>query len=171
MGKIEIVDNCLAPEKDIFLKYSGPNPWGVVKKIESTIKPFFHVSSVGLSNTRLNWDRSGDPIEFFATWWVKKPFSAHSGARWDIKVQGNQSKTTGTGRFSIRITANLTTKFEGWSPFVKPLWHIYSYLFYDKVRRRFIERCREYSEGFKNELKEHFNLKATSYGPITSSLD
>ena len=170
MGTIEIVDNCLAPDKDIFLHYSGPNPWGVVKKIESAVRPFFHVSSVGTSNTRLNWDRTGDPIEFFATWWVKKPFSGYSDARWDIKVQGTQGKTSGTGTFSIRITANIKTGFGGWSPFVKPLWYMYSYLYYDKLRKRFIERCREYAEGLKKELKEHFGMESTSYGPITSSL-
>ncbi|MFQ5648001.1 MAG: hypothetical protein ACE5FW_02085 [Candidatus Aenigmatarchaeota archaeon] len=171
MGKVVIVDNCLAPDKDIFLSYSGPDPWKIVRGIEGAIRPFFHVSSVGTSNTRLNWDRSGDPVEFFSTWWVKKPFSGYTGARWDIKAQGNQGKTSGIGRFSIRITANLTTEFAGWSPFVKPVWYMYSYLFYDKVRRRMIERCREFSEGFRNVLKEQFGLEATSYGPITSSME
>ena len=170
MGKIEIVDNCLAPEKDIFLNYKGANPWGVWKAIHGGIRPFFHISAVGMSNYDFKWDRSSpDFIEFFSKWWIKKNFSNHSTMRVDVKVQGKQFKSTNEGNFSVRITSDIVTNFEGWSVFLKPLWYMYSYLFYDKVRRRFIDRCREYSEGFKNELKEQFGLESTTFGPKTIS--
>jgi hypothetical protein len=170
MGSIMIVDNCLAPEKDIFLKYSGPEPWSIVKKISKTIKPFFHVSSSGTGWTRLNWDRTGDNIEFFALWWVKKGPSRFSEMRFDLKVQGAENKNTKMGDFNIRLTAHLNTNFTGWGIFLKPIWYLYSYIFYDKARRRYIENCREYLLGFYNELKEQFNIQSTTFGPAQASL-
>ena len=64
MGKIEVTDDCLVPEKYIYLTYKGPNPVAVMEKISETVRPFFHVSASGTSQTRLNWDNSGDPIHF-----------------------------------------------------------------------------------------------------------
>lgn len=170
MAKIEIMDNCLAPEKDIFVKYEGPNPWDIAKKISSLQRPFFHVSSTNAGWTRLNWDRSGENIDFFSLWWVKKPVSGYTYMRFDIKVQGSQNKSTNEGHFNLTWTANMFTKFEGWGLFLKPLWYIYSYLYYDKVRKSALERCREYSLGFLNEIKEHFGMKTTTYGPSIGTM-
>ncbi|MBI4175789.1 MAG: hypothetical protein HY518_01170 [Candidatus Aenigmarchaeota archaeon] len=160
MGKIEIREDCLAPERFIYLSYEGPDPWGVAKNITATIRPFFHVSASGTSQTKLYWDVVGDPIKFYSTWWVKKALSAYTFFRVDIKVQGDKSKTGNKGRFTLQLSGDLNTNFGGWGIFVKPVWLMYSYLFYSRVRRKFIMQCSDYITGFRNEIKEHFNLKA-----------
>jgi hypothetical protein len=162
MGSIEIYDDCLAPEKFVYLTYTGPDPWGVVKKITDSIKPFFHVSSSSRNHERLNWDVSGDPITFWSLWWVKKAMSGYSKARIYIWVQGTKSKTDNTGQFTMKIHGELETSFSGPSVILKPLWLVYSYLFYNRVRRRYIERCRDLVLNFRNEIKEHYNLGISS---------
>ncbi|RLB32405.1 MAG: hypothetical protein DRH12_19530 [Deltaproteobacteria bacterium] len=168
MSSIKISDDCLHPERYVYLKYSGPDPWGVVGRISERIRPFFHVSSSGTNQTRINWDDSGDPIWYFSTWWVKKSLSDYSNMLIHIKVIGNKSKTTNTGEFTMAIWGYVQTEFSGWAVFLKPIYIIYSYLFYHRLRRKFIEICRNYIMNFRNEIKEHFNLEKTdvpmSYG-------
>jgi len=159
MGKLEIRDLCIAPDEKIYLRYEGKDPWDVVGKITSSIRPFFHVSASGTNNTRINWDISGDPITFFAQWWVKKVFSRFSVMRLFLKVQGEQKKTTGMGKFSMQLRPRLETNVQGFSLLLKPLWYMYSFLFYNRVRRKYVEKCREYTESFRNEIKEHFSLE------------
>ncbi len=159
MAVLEIVDRCLAPERDVIMNYSGPDPWGVAKKISGSIREYFHVSASGTSQTIVNWDISGDPIKFYSTWWVRKKFSRFSVMKVDILVQGTKSKTTNRGDFRLLLRGDLETKFEGNNIFLKTVWVLYSYLFYNRTRRAFIESCRDAIIGFRNEIKEHFNLK------------
>jgi hypothetical protein len=171
LGKVEIVDDCLAPERYIHIKYSGPDPWGVVKKVSGLIRPYFHVSASGTSHYRLNWDRS-DPenIDFFSQWWVKRDFSRYSAMVIQLKAQGKFNKASNEGEFYLQFHGDVLTEFKGWNLFVKPVWLMYSYLFYNKARRQFIDKCRESVLGFRNEIKEHFNIEATETGPVKSVL-
>ncbi len=159
MGKLEIRDHCLVPEEKIYLRYEGKDPWGAALRITESIRPFFHVSASGTNNTRINWDISGDPITFFAQWWVKKVFSRFSLMRINMKIQGETKKATNVGKFSLQFRARLMTTFEGFGLLVKPIWYMYSYLFYNRMRRKYIAKCREYVENFRNEIKEHFKLE------------
>ena len=162
MGKVVVRDDCLAPDRYIRLKYEGSNPWGVAEKIADLIRPFFHVSSSGTNNVRLNRDISGDPITIYSRWWVDKKFSRFSKMKLLMKLQGEKFKKTNTGSFSFVMHARVVTEFSGWRVFVKPIWHIYSYLFYNRARRGFVAHCRNYIVNFRNELKKHFNLETTA---------
>lgn len=158
MGKLVIVDDCLSPARFIYLNYNGPDPYGVAKKISGSLQQFFAVSSAGVSETRFNWDNSGDPVTFYFTWWVKKSFG-FSGMRIGIKVQGAKGKIDNVGNFTLELKGEITTKFEYSTSLLKPIWWIYSYLFYDRRRRNYIEMCRDYAERFRKEIMEHYNLK------------
>ncbi|MBI4181671.1 MAG: hypothetical protein HY520_01760 [Candidatus Aenigmarchaeota archaeon] len=161
MATLEIADECLAPEPEVFMTYSGPDPWGVVKHISEEIKPFFHVSTSSTSNDRLNWDIAGDPITFYSSWWVKKSMSGRSDAKFFMRVQGAVSKTDNTGQFTLRMWGRLDTEVSGPAVILKPFWLTYSYLFYNRLRMGYISDCRNYIYHFRNLLKEHYNLGAT----------
>ena len=156
--KITIIDDCLMPDRFMWLNYTGHNPWGVAKHISATTKSFFHVSSSGTSNTRINWDVVGENINFFSTWWVKKKMSAFTEMQINLKVIGKKSKATNQGNFTFQISAQLRTGFEGWIYWAKPLWYIYSYLFYHRQRRNMIERCRNSVVNYREDIKKHFNM-------------
>lgn len=162
MGKLEIYDDCMAPERYIWLTYSGPDPWGVVKKITDSIRGFFHVSASGTNHERLNWDITADPVTFYSKWWVRKKMSGRTYALIKLWIQGSKSKVDNTGQFTMRVSADLHTVFSGPSLILKPFWLTYSYLFHDRVRQKFIERCRNLTLNFRNEIKEHYNLGITS---------
>ncbi len=162
MARLEISDDCLSPEKYTYLTYSGPDPWGVVKKVTDSLKPYFHVSSSKVAHERLNWDISSDPINFWSLWWVKKSFSRYTNIRIYIWIQGTKNKTDNNGQFTMRLHGELLTNVSGPRLILKPFWLMYSYLFYNRARRRYIEICRDLLLNFRNEIKEHYNLGATS---------
>ncbi len=161
MAKMIIKDDCLVPDRYIRMKYQGPDPWGVAEKITDSVRTFFHVSTSGFNNYRINWDITGDPVTFYTRWWVRKYFSRFSHMMLLIKLRGSRSKTGNVGEFSLIFHASVITTFSGWGVFLKPAWLMYSYLFYNRARRTFIDRCRNYIMNFRNDIKEHFNLEAT----------
>ena len=120
---------------------------------------FFKVSSAGVSETRFSWDNSGDPITFFTTWWVQKSMSGFTRMMVTIKVQGAKGKNNNEGNFNLEMKGEISTKFEFRTSLLKPFWLIYSYLFYDRRRREYIEYCKNQLYDFRKELAEHFNLK------------
>ncbi|MBI4020740.1 MAG: hypothetical protein HY369_00690 [Candidatus Aenigmarchaeota archaeon] len=162
MGTLSIEDDCLTPERYAYLTYSGPDPWGVFKKITDSLKPFFHISTSSTNNDRLNWDISGDPITFYSLWWVKKKMSGISLAKITIKVQGEVSKTTNMGKFTLQLYGDLYTEFSAPSILLKSAWLLYSYLFYNKARQAYITECQGLIYNFRNEIKKHYNLDVTS---------
>jgi len=159
MGKLVIVDDCLAPARFIYLDYSGPDPYGVAKKVAGMLKPFFAVSSAGVSETDFKWDNTGDPITFFFSWWVQKPLGR--SIMWlRVKVQGAKGKTKNVGNFTMELKGEIKTSFGYKTSLLKPLWWIYAYLFYDRRRRNYVAMCRDYLERFRKEIADHYNLKA-----------
>jgi len=169
MGVIEVVDECLTPEKYTYVRYTGKNPWDVAEKITEKIRPFFHVSASGTNNWRLNWDVTGDVRTFYSLWWAKRKLSRFTNMKVDFKVQGEQHKDTKVGKFSLQLSGTITTVFEGWTPVVRPLFYLYSYLFYKKVRRDYIKRCQSSIYNFKNEIKRDFGLEETDV-PTTKAV-
>jgi len=159
MAKFVIKDDCLAPERYIYLDYSGADPFGVVKKIGGMLNKFFHVSTSGVCEYDFRWDRSGDPYGFFVRWWVKKSLSGWTTAWFYIQVQGNVGKETNEGSFRLEISAELKTEIGHRSPLFRALWEIYSYVFYNKRRREYIRICSNLAHSLRDELKEHYNLK------------
>lgn len=160
MGTLVIVDDCLAPARFIYLDYSGPDPFGVSKKVTGMLQRFFGVSSAGVSETNFNWDNSGDPITFYFTWWIQKSFGSFSTMRIDIKVQGAKGKTKNVGNFTMELSGQINSRFKYSTSLLKPLWWIYTYIFYNRRRKNYVDMCRDYLERFRREVAGHFNLKA-----------
>ncbi len=160
MGKITIVEDCNAPARFIFLTYTGKNPFGVASKIAGMLQPFFNVSSAGVSETDFRWDTLGDPIEFYFTWWVERgdETSKWTKQRFNIKVQGTQTKETKEGSFTLQLDGKLTTNISYNNPFFKGLFWVYDYIFYGRRRAEYLKNCEELLHEFRDEIKKHFNL-------------
>ena len=159
-GKFTIIDDCLVPDRYVWLSYTGHNPWGAAKFISGKIRTFFHVSASGTNNPRTNWDVVGENISFYSVWWVKKSYTGYTMAWIDMKIIGKKSKATNQGNFTLQMNGRLETSFSGWIYWVKPLWYMYSYLFYYRQRRKMLERCRNNVMNFREEMKKNFNMQA-----------
>ncbi len=166
MGKISIIEDCNAPARFIYLTYSGKNPFGVASKIASMLQPFFKVSSAGISETDFRWDKTGDPITFYFTWWVERgdESSRWTNQRFNIKVQGSQTKESKEGDFTLQLDGRLITSFSFKNPFLKGLFWFYDYIFYQKRRAEYLKDCEQAMHEFRDEIKKHFNLAVIDRG-------
>ncbi len=158
-GKIEIIDDCLAPSQFIYLSYSGANPFKVYTKIVSLLQPFFEISSSGVFEDRFDWDVSGDDVGFFSKMKIRRDFGAFSNMFVHMWVRGSRRKDTNKGKFTLRVNSYVQTIFKYSNPITQALWNVYRFLFYDRRRREYIEFCRQQTYDFVDEIKKHFNLK------------
>ncbi len=164
MAEIVISDECLAPDKYVYFNYSGPDPWAVVNHINDMARQFFHLGTSDWLFQRLNWDISGDPIDFWAVFKAKRELSGRSLMWIYIRVQGKKSKTDNIGKFTMRLNAEVRTQIEGPKIILLPLWYLYSYLFFNKVRRNFLQRCTSTVLGFRDEIKRYYDVQVVE-GP------
>ncbi len=154
-------DECLAPYKNIYLHYTGQNPFSVVGKLWSAIDKYFEVSSAGFGEPEFYWDTSGDPITYMARWWVRRSYSKYSEIRYDIAVQGDEGAQSKKGRFTLEITANIRHNVPNtWLH--RTMWWIYQYLFYTRRRVEYLKECRKFAYGFREYAKQEFGMIVTA---------
>lgn len=159
MGEIIIRDDCLAPGRYVYLDYHGKNPFDIVRKIGDELAEFFKVTTSDRGEDDFRWDNSDDPAAFYVRYWVNKPAGGkYSRIMFRIRVQGHESQTTKEGMFTLELVARVVTEFKARNIFLRTFWWIYSYLFYDRRRRTYIEMCKDYIERFKSMVKEHYDL-------------
>ncbi len=154
---ISITDDCLAPGRDLYITYKGPNPVSIATKLTSSFQPFFRISSAGWGEPDFRWDTSGEPVGFFIKWWVKKALSKTADMFLYIQLQGDENSQTKQGKFKLQVTPVITHKIPGeW--FSRSLFKIYDYMFYGKVRQEYIKYCRQISHSYVEYLKGEMGL-------------
>jgi hypothetical protein len=167
MSVIKIYDDCLYPDKVFIFRYEGKNTWKVINNITDSVKQHFHVTRGEWNQFDLRWDATDDPIWFFSQWWMAPMFSTNPESRMMLvlKVRGCEGKTDKMGWFNMIMTAHLQTEFRGWGPLLKVFYPIYSYLFYNKIRRSNIEKCKDLSLEIKNLVRDMYNLEILAREP------
>lgn len=169
MAKIELFDDCLYPDKIFVFRYEGKEPWKVVNNLTNSVKQHFHVTRGEWNQYDLRWDPTDDPIWFFSQWWMAPKFSESPESRMllVLKVRGSEGKTDKSGFFNMIMAAHLSTKFKGWGPLLKVFYPIYSYLFFNRVRRSYIEKCKGLSLELKNMVRDMYGLQILAREPET----
>lgn len=167
MAVIKIYDDCLYPDKIFTFRYEGKHPWKVINNITNSIRQHFHVARGDWGHYDLRWDATDDPIWFFSQWWVSPRFarSPRTNMRVVLKVRGCEGKTDHMGWFTLILVANLETIFEGWGPVLKLFLPIYNFLFFNKLRRSYIEKCKALTLEIKNIIKDIYNLEIVAKEP------
>lgn len=162
MGKLVIVDECLVPRRLVWIHYKGADPIGFLKDFRTTLRFQFDVSSTRCYEKKLLWDYTGDPIRFYNEWIVKKEFSRFTNMWISLRALGYVSKGKKDGNFSLELYGELKHTFEPSNWFTKYVWLIYNYMFYNKLRERYIIMCRDYVENFMNWCKENYDMKTVT---------
>ena len=161
-GKLIVIsDDCLTPKRAIDFVYSGPDAFKLASSMVGFFGNFFKVSSAGYSEEKFSWDGSGDPANFLVQWWVKKKMSRFTSLKFLIKVQGDEFIAAKKGRFTLEIKSMAEHVFpHSW--WERGIFAVYHYMFYSKLRREYIKRCRQLSYGFMQFLKTQLGLETTT---------
>jgi hypothetical protein len=162
MGKLVILDECLVPRRLTWLNYKGPNSIDFLKGFRKTLRFTFDVSTTRCLERKLLWDYTGDPIRFYNEWLVRKEVSRFTEIHFTIRALGYVSKAKKDGDFSLELYGELENKFEPSNWFMKYIWLMYNYVFYNKLRENYVVTCRDYLNSFLNWCKEKYGMKTVN---------
>ncbi|NOX71412.1 MAG: hypothetical protein GXO64_01810 [Candidatus Micrarchaeota archaeon] len=161
MATVRIVDDCFAPRKFKIISYSGPDPFKIYREAHKPLKKIFEISTSKTGEPRFMWDWTGDPIQLFSHRVAKKPFSRFTTMWFAYRIVGFKYKTKNEGNFRMEVEASLEHTYGKGNWFLKLLWMIYWYLYYQKVRQHHLKLCQEYAERFITYTKNLYNIEST----------
>ncbi|MEM5815539.1 MAG: hypothetical protein QXW01_03220 [Candidatus Aenigmatarchaeota archaeon] len=159
-----IEDDCLVPEKYIKISYRGPNPFLAYQSLFGICRKYLEIDPADYWERDFRWDNSDDPRGFYVRVIVQKSLDSRSKVFFEIIIQGKQPKESNKeGEVVVLIGAKLTTEYKQDTPFQKSflykslLW-MYNYFFYFRVRRRYLELCKQLCEKIRDGYKEILNI-------------
>lgn len=158
MADYKITTDILAPSDKKVIEYSGLHPSRIIKMMPDIIKDTLRVEGGSVFEDKIKWDVSGDPVSFYGDWRGKYPFDGRSSAFFKINVQGSQGAKDRIGKIKITIKGSVETKFPFTTPFHRSALWFYSYLFYNKQRREYIDMGKILTNRIEDEIRSAFNL-------------
>lgn len=160
MGKHELKysDLILAHQDTHVITYKGKNPvLPIWNNCETIVRKTLEINSSKFFLIYFNWDNNDGA--FKAEW------RAHmEGDRWTkpwfvIRVWGWQNLTPDKdGWIKIKTWGELETKYYYSNSIQKSLWWTYSYMFYDKQRRKMLEEARERYFRLQEEFRKLYGI-------------
>ncbi len=159
MPYLRLMADVFSPEAVKTIKYSGFHPSKVFKIIPSLIKETFKITSTKFFEDDIRWDKSSDPIEFFAQWRGKDEKDGRTSIWIKVKVIGKQNSKDKMGNVTIYIHPYLVTKLPYSNFLDKMLTKLYSYFFYRNQKRKYISEELLLLKRFEDELKAELGIK------------
>jgi hypothetical protein len=165
MAVIKIEDDCLAPDMQIVLRFTGPNPFGVYDKIKRLMREIWEVEAIGFWEREFRWDATDG--SFLVKCYIDRGIDKYTRVLIEVFLQGSQpSDPTQDGKVEIRIGGYITSTFGGTSiiddaknPIFKILFIIFYRYFYKNQRSYYIrEWCYNRIQKLKKEIQKHLNI-------------
>jgi hypothetical protein len=149
MAVWRLEDDCLAPTASLKIDFEGPNPFLLYQKAKGIIQKNFNITSSDYWERDFRWDTTSDPRDFFVRIMAKKGLDRRSKILAEFVMQGKQpGDPSKNGKITVIISARLITEHQmktpiQRSPFYKFLLWLYHRLFYNRVRRGYINLCQD----------------------------
>jgi len=160
---VEEID-CLAPRRNITIGYSGPNIREIVKKVQEIITRGMNVNPLATNlDEYYLYVVDLNNILFHIFWHGERRFDQRTKMLGFIRLKQGKLRPDGTGSVEIEFFGKLVTVWEKntfiqKTPIYELLRKIYTYVYYDNRRRRFIELCKEYEHKMVKLMKELIKL-------------
>ena len=167
---IEDLD-CVVPRRVLYITYSGPNIKQIVSKGPDILKGAMMITGTRTYIDEYYVDRT-DPnnVVFHIFWHGIRGFD-HRTDMWGwVRIKHGVLRPDGSGSLRIEFYGKLVTAWEKRTflqrtPFYELLRRIYTYIWYDNRRRKFLEQCKEYQQDMVRRAKELIKLMETAVYP------
>lgn len=156
--------DCFVPRRNVTIGYSGPNIREIVKKTQEIITRGMDVNPLDTNLDEYYLDVvDANNIGFHIFWHGKRPFDQRTNMLGFIRLKQGKLRPDGTGSVEIEFFPKLVTVWEKKTfiqrtPIYELLRKIYTYVYYDNRRRRYLELCREYEERMIRLMKQLIKL-------------
>ncbi len=175
MAQFILEDDCFTPNREVVLKFSGPNPIRAYRVLKAKMREIWEVDAVAYWEREFRWDASGSPHEFVVKSYVDKGLDRFTRLLVEIFIQGFQpDDPSQEGTVEIRITGYLKTVFGTWmffddarNPIYRGLMWLYAKFFYQKQRQFYLnEFCYNRMVQFKKYYQDMFNIAPPQLSPV-----
>ncbi len=159
MGRIVIDEDCFTPRKFTFIEYSGSDPFVFSRDIRKIVRPIFEVGSSKIAERRFMWDWTGDPIQLYNHFVIRKPINNYTTIFVSIRIIGFKSKGRNEGKVRFEFEPQIRHTFGTGKVVTNTIWWIYWYIFYAKIRQNILNLCREYTHTLIQAIKDRYGIK------------
>lgn len=159
--KLVMFDNCFEEKPgEIYLRYVGPNPGKLYHSIYNLIKSIWRCSDGDIQEESYNWGKKGDGVKFKIRWYMHRDLDkfTYYWIRFDLTGEGDDKN----GKAFLKFKPVLMTEYPQDTVWQRSLFYemirtIYHKIFYSKIRRSYIEDCRDLTALFTKKSKEFFD--------------
>ncbi len=156
-GKISFIDDILAPKEEVIIKYSGKNPFLICTIGMRLIRDVLKVSTSQMREDDVRWDVTGKTKTFYVVWRGYRGEDNWTKTKVKMIVEGSQDPER-NGSVTIWLKGFLETSFEYHNPFDRILWQMWSYIFYWKQRRAYIDFSRDDIMRIREEILAAYRI-------------
>jgi len=158
MPKITIVDDILIPSESFFVNFKGKNPFTVCGMFPTMLKEIMKITGKDIWETDLRWDLTSDPRPFYGVWMGKRTEDIWTKTRIRILAQGAQGSKDKVGWIRVQMKGTVETEYDYSNFFQKSLWWFYSFMFYYKQRRNYIDFAKDNMEILKARINKSLGI-------------
>lgn len=175
MASIILEEDCFAPNRELILRFVGPNPVRAYHVLKRKMREIWEVDAVAYWEREFRWDASSSPHEFVVKSYVDRGMDRFTRLRIEVFIQGYQpDDPKQDGRMEIRMGGILITTFGGMTffedarnPLYQALMWLYVRLFYQKQRVYYLnEWCYNRMNQFKRYYQEMLNVTPFEPKPV-----
>jgi hypothetical protein len=157
-AKLTLEDNCFEEEPGTMtIRYVGPNPHKMYKKLHETIKAVFRVTDADLQETDFSWGKTSTGEKFKVEWWMHKDMDLFSYLYVRFRLDGEGNDKQGHAKLEIRgLLRSEYPQDTVWQrslfyEMIRTFWHR---VFYHKKREEYAEECRHSEIIVMRHMKE-----------------
>ena len=157
MGEISYTEDILSPREEIFITYTGKNPFLICTIIMPILRDTLKVTASNLREDKIRWVDIGDVRGFFGVWRGYRGEDKWTETMIKVWADGNQDKEK-FGTVKIKIKGFLKTEFKYSTPLSRGLWIMFNYTFYWRQRRAYLDFSRDNIFKMKEEILSAYNI-------------
>ena len=147
----------LAPVRDILeINYRGDRPAKLLKVVLPSIQRIMELDSPKLAETVLRWDSTDG--SFQGKWAAFKTYDRWSQMWVEVNAWGHQDLQTKQGSVKVKVKGYLITKFDYSHALQQGFWWTYTYLFYNRTRKKLFDQSRDYYYKIADMIKENLGI-------------
>ncbi|VVB59971.1 Uncharacterised protein [uncultured archaeon] len=147
----------LEPVRDLrILSYKGPRPAVLLKVVLPSIQRIMELDSPKLAEMELRWDSTDG--SFQGKWAAFKSYDKWTHMWIWVNVWGRQDLQTKEGNARIKVKGWLITEFDYYHALQQGFWWTFSYLFYNRTRRKLFDQSKDYYFRVIDMIKQNLNI-------------
>lgn len=140
----------------IIIKFRGDNPSKLLNIVLPLMQRVMELDSPKLAERAIKWDSTDG--SFQGTWAAFKKYDQWTKMWIDANIWGKQDLQTKYGACTIKLKGFLITEFEYSNALQQGFWWTYTYVFYNRARRKLFDQSREYYFKIAEEIKANLGI-------------